>query len=55
MTRDEYYNKVHNDNLKSWKELVKRVASGILKIVDIRVDAEQFGHTRVTIFFHEDE
>lgn len=55
MKRDEYYEQLHKKNLPTLAELVKRMKEGILKIVSITIDEPRFGHTRVTIFFRNEE
>jgi hypothetical protein len=54
-TRFDYYNRMHEKHLPSFKNLSMRIIKGLLKIVDIRIDEPQFGHTRVTIFLHDTE
>lgn len=55
MKRDQYFEKKHKSNLKTFIELAKLILSGKLRISDIRIDYPQFGNARATIFFHEAE
>lgn len=55
MKREDYYDQQHKKQLPTFKELSKKILSRVLKLIDIRVDQEQFGHIRVTIFLHEEE
>jgi hypothetical protein len=55
MKRDDYYEGLHKKHLPALKELLARMVKGVLKIIDIRIDEPQFGHRRVTIYFHDTE
>lgn len=54
-TRDEFYEKQHQKNLKAFIELGKRISKGLLKIISIQVDEPQFGHQRIIIMVHGEE
>jgi hypothetical protein len=53
MKRDEWHDREHQKNLRTFKELALRIVKGALKIMSITIDKPQFGHTRVVIFFHD--
>jgi hypothetical protein len=53
MKRDEWHDREHQRNLRTFKELALRIVKGALKIMSITIDKPQFGHTRVVIFFHD--
>lgn len=55
MKRNDYYDSLHEKNLKAFWNLAKMISKGILKIMDIRIEEPEFGHQRVVIFLHEDE
>jgi hypothetical protein len=55
MKREDYYDNLHRKHLPAFKELIGRMVKGVLKIIDIRIDAPQFGSTRVIIYFHDTE
>lgn len=55
MTKDQWQQKQHSKHLKAFIELGKRIASGDLRIMDIRIDAEQFGNSRVVLYVKEKE
>lgn len=55
MKRDDFYEKMHKQNIGAFVELGKRIAKGLLKIVSIQIDEPDFGHQRVVILLHEKE
>lgn len=54
-TRDEFYEKQHQKNLKAFIELGKRISKGLFKIVSIQIEEPQFGHRRIIIMIHDVE
>lgn len=55
MTRDKWQEEQSKKNWKAFVELGNRIAAGELSIMDIRIDTEQFGHSRVVLFVKEKE
>lgn len=53
--RDDFYERQHKKNIKTFKELVSRITRGFFKIISIQIDEPQFGHRRVVILIHDAE
>ena len=54
-TRDDFYERQHQKNLPTFKELGARIMQGLLKIIDIRIERPEIGHATIVILFHEVE
>lgn len=55
MSRADFYVKTHQRNLPTFLELVRRIMTGVLKLVEIRVDGTKPGAKQIIIFVHEEE
>lgn len=57
MKKDEYYKRLHEKELKSLNEVVRKIKKGIFFIVSVRLDKEMMGGGgyRLTVYLRENE